>query len=178
MNRRLQVTKRGWNRFDAAKRNIFLKWFAATANAAEAARQAGVGYSTVYDHRMADARFADAWDRALDQSYARLEAKLLQMQFEEAAGEPIDFDGSFEPPDAGVVDAAMAMQLLKQHKTEVTRIRDERSARIGRRQKQLPTHDRPRIASDAEMRRALVKSLRAFGARVAKDDLKPDESGE
>jgi hypothetical protein len=173
-NRRLQVTKRGWNRFDAAKKKIFLKWFAATANAKDSARRAGAGYSTVFDHRMADARFAEAWDRALDQSYARLEAKAVQMQFEEAAGEPIDFDGSFEPPDPPIVDLAMAMQLLKQHKAEVTRIRDERArdARSSRRRKQAPTHDRARTASDAEMRRALVKSLRAFGARVSAEDLR------
>src|SRR5438309_8510321 len=30
-NRRVQVTRRGWNRFDAAKKKVFLKWFAATA---------------------------------------------------------------------------------------------------------------------------------------------------
>jgi hypothetical protein len=170
----LQVTKRGWNRFDAARKKIFLKWFAATANAKDSARRTGVGYSTVFDHRMADARFSEAWDRALEQSYARLEAKVVQMQFEEAAGGELEFDGSFEPPDPPVVDLAMAMQLLKQHKAEVTRIRDERArdARSSRRRKQVPVHERARTASDAEMRRALVKSLRAFGARVHAEDLR------
>jgi hypothetical protein len=168
-NRRVQVTKRGWNRFDAAKKKIFLKWFAATANAKGSARRAGVGYSTVYDHRMADARFAEAWDRALEQSYARLEAKVVQMQFEEAAGESLEFDGSFEPPDAPVVDLAMAMQLLKQHKAEVTRIRAERA---GRGTKKRAFYEGERAASDAEMRRALVKSLRALGVRVKAGDLK------
>src|SRR5438046_3338750 len=94
-NRRVQVTKRGWNRFDRAKKKVFLKWFAATANAAASARRAGVGYSTVFDHRMDDARFAEAWDRALEQGYARLEAKNLEMQFEQAAGPPMEFDGAF-----------------------------------------------------------------------------------
>lgn len=174
-NRRLQVTKRGWNRFDAAKKKVFLKWFAATANAAEAARRAGAGYSTVFDHRMADARFAEAWDRALEQSYARLEAKVVETQFDQAAGEPIEFDGSFEPPDLPLVDLAMAMQLLKQHKAEVMRIRadrDQANPRARGRKKQVPTHDRERLASDAEMRRALVKSLRAFGVRVRKEDFR------
>ena len=182
-NRRLQVTKRGWNRFDAAKRKLFLKWFAATANATEAARRAGVGQSTVYDHRMKDGRFAEAWDRALEQSYARLEAKALEMQFEQAAGERLEFDGSFEPPDAPLVDLTMALQLLKQHKAEVTRIRSERDARNerdgrGRRTKKVPTYERKRLASDAEMRRALVKSLRAFGARVEAEDLRGNRDGD
>ena len=171
----MQVTKRGWNRFDAAKKKVFLKWFAATANAAASARRAWVGYSTVFDHRMDDARFSEAWDRALDQGYARLEAKNLEMQFEQAAGPPLEFDGAFEPPESRLVDPVMAMQLLKQHKAEVTRIRAERAQRDnprGRgRVKQVPTHERERLASDAEMRRALVKSLQAFGVRVTKDDL-------
>lgn len=177
MNRKLQVTKRGWNRFDAQRRKTFLKWFAATANAAESARQAGIGYSTVYAHRMADARFAEAWDRALEQSYARLEAKVLQMQFEDASGAAIEFDGSFEPPDSKVVDLTMAMQLLKQHKTEVVRIRAERDERFARRGKKIPSHDRERLASDADMRRALVKSLRAFGVRVTEEALRSQSGG-
>lgn len=171
-NRRVQVTRRGWNRFDARKKKIFLKWFAATANAKGSARRAGAGYSTVFDHRMSDARFAEAWDRALEQSYARLEAKVVQMQFEEAAGESLEFDGSFEPPDPPVVDLAMAMQLLKQHKAQVTRIRAERA---GRSAKKRAFYEGERGASDAEMRRALVKSLRALGVRVTAEDLRGEE---
>lgn len=176
-NRRLQLAKRGWNRFDAARRKRFLEWFAATCNAREAARRAGVAYSTVYRHRMLDARFAAAWDRALEQGYARLEAKLLEMQFEQAAGGAADFDGGLEPdaPDPKLVDPAMAMQLLRQHRAEVSRIRDDQAARRGRGRKALP-FEQARLASDAEVRAALVKSLRAFGARVAAEDLKPGAS--
>ena len=174
-NRRAQVTKRGWNRFDAAKKKIFLQWFAATCNAQEAARRAGVGYSTVFDQRATDPVFAEGWDRALEQGYARLEAKLVEMQFEQAAGPPREFDGAFEPPDCRLVDPEMALQLLRMHKTEVTRIRAERSARDNPRSrgrvKEVPSHERERLASDAEMRRALVKSLKAFGVRVTKEDL-------
>ena len=162
-NRRVQVTRRGWNRFDMAKKKIFLKWFAATANATESARRAGAGTSTVFDHRMNDARFSEAWDRALDQGYARLEATNLEMQFEQAAGPPLEFDGAFEPPESRLVDPVMAMQLLKQHKAEVARIRAERAQRDDPprrgRVKQVPIHERERLASDAEVQRALVRSL-------------------
>jgi hypothetical protein len=180
-NRRVQVTRRGWNRFDQAKKKTFLKWFAATANAHESARRAGVGYSTVFDHRMDDARFSEAWDRALDQGYARLEAKNLEMQFEQAAGPPLEFDGAFEPPESRLADPVMAMQLLKQHKAEVARIRAERAQRDDPprrgRVKQVPIHERERLASDAEMQRALVRSLKAFGVRVTKGDLAPPQPG-
>ncbi|MEO8455376.1 MAG: hypothetical protein ABI454_09460 [Sphingomicrobium sp.] len=169
------MTKRGWNRFDAAKKKVFLKWFAATCNAKEAARRAGVGYSTVFDHRASDPLFAERWDAALEQGYARLEAKLVEMQFEQAAGPVLEFDGAFEPPDTKLTDPEMALQLLKQHKAEVTRIRSDQAARDnprGRgRIKQVPSYERERLASDAEMRRALVKSLKAFGVRVTKEDL-------
>jgi hypothetical protein len=60
------------------------------------------------------------------------------------------------------------MQLLKQHKAEVTRIRSERA---GRGTKRPAFYERERGASDAEMRRALVKSLRALGVRVTAGDL-------
>jgi len=168
-----RVTKREPNRFDADQRKTFLKWFAATANPVESARQAGVSCSTVLDHRMGDARFAEAWDRALAQSYARLEAKVVEMQFEEAAGKPVESDGDIDPPDAKLVDLAMAMQLLKLHKAEALRIRREGDTNSSRRGRKTPDEGRERLASNAEMRRALVKSLRAFGVRVTKEDLRP-----
>ena len=199
--RKVQVTSRGWNRFDAAKREMFLEWFAATCNAKEAARRAGVAYSTIYRTRMLDARFAEAWDRALEQGYARLEAKLLEMQFEAALAGPVEFDGGFEPPlpahglqespspaegggaemdapDPGLVDPDKAMQLLRQHKSEVVKIREARAAdpRARGRQKEVPTYERQRLASDAEVRAALVKGLKAFGVRVTKEDMRGDEN--
>jgi hypothetical protein len=64
----------------------------------------------------------------------------------------------------------MAMQLLKMHKAEVMRIRADRERQEnprGRgRVKALPSYERPRLATDAEVRRALVRSLAAFGVRV------------
>ena len=69
------------------------------------------------------------------------------------------------------------MQLLKQHKTEVVRIRAERDESLARRGKKTPSHDRERLASDADMRRALVKSLRAFGVRVTKEALQSQSGG-
>lgn len=177
--RKLQLAKRGWNRFDARRQKIFLEWFAATCNAKEAARRAGVAYSTVYRHRMNDARFAENWDRALEQGYARLEAKLLQAQFESVAGDAIEFDGAFEPddaPDPALVDPQMAMMLLRQHRSEVERIRAATRPPANRSGSKA-SFDRPRLASDADVRRALVKSLRAFGVRVTAEDMRgdPDE---
>ena len=188
--REMQVTSRGRERFDSGKRRIFLEWFAATCNAQLAARKAGVNYRTPYRTRMNDAAFAEAWDRALEQGYARLEAKLLETQFRQASCEVEAFDGGFgvdggEVPgpsttaDAAVplptaarqggaeelTDPSMAFQLLRQHKPEVARIRGARAS----------GGSDGRLASDAEVRRALAKSLRAFGVRLTAEDFKPDE---
>jgi hypothetical protein len=166
--RRVQVTGRGRERFDKGKRATFLEWFAATCNATLAAAKAGVNYRTPYRTRMRDAAFAEAWDQALEQGYARLEAKLLEMQFEQASGEAEEFDGGFVPdaPDARLIDPAMAMQLLRQYRAEVMRLRARRASSPS-----SSPGDAGRLASDAEVRRALVKGLKAHGVRVTAEDL-------
>jgi hypothetical protein len=185
--RRVQVTGRGRERFDKGKRKVFLEWFAATCNAKLAAAKAGVNYRTPYRARMNDAAFAEAWDLALEQGYARIEAGLLEMQFRDAVGEPDGFDGAFEasvgvenpstalsavplPRESGggevLSDPTMAMQLLRQHRPEVMRLRRDRAAPGS-----LPRG----MASDAEVRRALAQALRAFGVRVTREDMMGDE---
>ncbi len=78
-NRLVQVRRAGGRKlFDRARRETFLEWFAATCNVRLAAEKAGICYSAVFRHRMKDDTFAEAWDRALAQGYARIEARLLQ----------------------------------------------------------------------------------------------------
>ena len=183
--RKLQVTGRGRERFDKTKRRTFLEWFAATCNATLAARMAGVNSRTPYRTRMNDGAFAEAWDLALEQGYARLEAKLLEMQFREVVREVEEFDPAFEPEESEasgpsttasavvplpppafhrrssadgalkpapptesgggevLTDPAMAMQLLRQHRAEVMRIR----------------------ASGGRWRRGGGRAMRSFGGR-------------
>jgi AcrR family transcriptional regulator len=84
--RRLQVrTPRGArkakprrNGFTDKRKELFLSHFAATCNAKASARAAGVANTTVYQHRKSDAAFREAWNEALDQGYARLEAELVR----------------------------------------------------------------------------------------------------
>ena len=167
-DRKIQISgRRSASPFDAAKRQVFLKWFAATCNVRLSARQAKVDNTTVYRARMNDAAFAEAWDRALDQGYARLEAKLLEMQFEAIENEPIDFDPAFQPPDDKLVSPDMAMQLLRHYQGATAR---------GRRLVGAAAEAAgERLASDAEVRAALAKRLRAFGVRVTKEHFAPDE---
>ena len=66
------------NGFTEAKRKKFLSHFAATCNAKGAARAAGVAHSTVYARRAKDEQFRAAWNEALEQGYAALEAELVR----------------------------------------------------------------------------------------------------
>jgi hypothetical protein len=77
-NRLKQATRTGGRKlFDAKRKVIFLEWFAATCNVKLSAEQADICYHTAFKHRREDSAFAEAWDEALAQGYAALEAGLL-----------------------------------------------------------------------------------------------------
>jgi hypothetical protein len=60
--------------FTRERKESFLSFFAATANADASARAAGVSKSTVHEHRRKDPLFRAAWYEALAEGYARVEA--------------------------------------------------------------------------------------------------------
>ena len=157
-------------KFSAEKQRTFLELFAATCNAKWSARRAGVAYSTVYRHRMLKRAFAEAWDRALEQGYARLEMRTLQQQFGnvDAELERIELTGDWDVPDPPVEDLERALQLLKHHHERVKSIRAAaRPAKDGgelKRESKRPT--REPIADDAEIVAALSERLAQFGAEI------------
>lgn len=90
----------------------FLAHFAATANAAAAARVAGVSKSTVYQHRRTDPQFHEAWNEALAQGYARVEA--LSVRWAEQA-----FTIKAEPkaePRLREFDPRLALAILESYR--------------------------------------------------------------
>jgi hypothetical protein len=158
------VEKQKKPRFSKARKKLFLDWFAATCNVRLAARKVGISQATAYRNRMSDPDFAEAWGRALEQGYVRLETKLLEMQFE-AVENPLEFDPGFDPatdfPDQTLTDPETALALLRQHRANSAKGRS--SGMPG-----------GRVATDAEVRLALVKRLKAFGVRVTKQDMAGD----
>lgn len=80
--RRLQKQKMRNARFTADRKEIYLSHFASTCDGKAAAEAAGVGETTVSSHRRDDPAFAEAWDAALEQGYAELEAEALRQQLE------------------------------------------------------------------------------------------------
>lgn len=148
--RRVQAARTGGRKlFDRAAQAAFLEWFAATCNLAWSAEQAGFNYKTVLRHRMNDPDFADGWDRALAQGYARLEAKRLETKRREA---PIGIEGDLDAPEMDDMDPARMDAIL----------REFGRSKAGERKGGRP----PTVATNAEVRAALVKRLAAFGVRV------------
>jgi hypothetical protein len=80
-NRRgLQVRKMRHVRFDAKRQQRFLAHFAWSADTLAAAAEAGVCETTVYNQRRSNPAFAEEFQAALDQAYARLEAEALRQR--------------------------------------------------------------------------------------------------
>jgi len=155
--RRVQVARAGKRKlFDEAGQQDFLEWFAATCNVSWSAEMAGFNYKTVLKHRMNDERFAQAWQRAVEQGYARLEAQRLETKRRET---PIGIEGDRDAPEMDAMDPDHADRLLALHRKEAKH--PDMVRRQGR---------RPRIATNAEVREALISRLDAFRDRVLAED--------
>ena len=149
-NRGVQRQRRGRRKyFDEAAQADFLEWFAATANLDWSAKQAGFNYKTVLKHRMYDARFREGWNRAIEQGYARAEAKRLETKCKKAR---IGIEGDRDAPEMDDMPPERLDAILREHKRELAGIR-----KPGR---------RPRVASNEEVRDALEKSLIAFAEQI------------
>ncbi|WP_324750421.1 hypothetical protein SH591_02775 [Sphingomonas sp. LY54] len=78
--RGLQVRKMRHVRFGAKRQQCFLAHFAWSADTLAAAAAAGVCETTVYNQRRSNPAFAEEFQAALDQAYARLEAEALRQR--------------------------------------------------------------------------------------------------
>lgn len=149
--------------FDAARRRVFLDWFGATCNVTLSAEKAGVAYQTVYKHRRKDAAFAEAWDEALAQGYAALEAGLLSDAVAaEIGNDGIEEDGGSSAPATSPLTFEQRMALLREYR----RADGGRGPRLVGKHPPLPPH----IASPEEAEAALIKRLKHFAMRVAEAD--------
>ncbi|MEA3011611.1 MAG: hypothetical protein QOD42_156 [Sphingomonadales bacterium] len=175
-HREIQLMRPGRRKlFNRAAQQVFLEWFAATCNVKWSAERAGFNYKTVLRHRMTDPVFAEGWDRAVPQAYARLEAQQLETKRTEV---PIGIEGDWDAPEMDPVDPQIAIQLLREHKRDVAGPRPG----FGEPRKQ---GRRPTVATNAEVKAALEKRLKAFHARQrsacakdAADEARPGKGGD
>ena len=109
--RRVQVGRARARQWTAAVEQRFLGHLRATCNVKAAAAAVGLSHSSAYAHRHRWPGFARAWDEALAQGSARLEAALLE-GWRDAAGGP----GPAEVPPVEPMSAEQALELLRLHR--------------------------------------------------------------
>ena len=161
-HRAVQQTRDGARKlFKGKARRAFLNWFAATGNVVWSAEKAGFNDGTVWRHRMNDPRFAEAFDRAFEQSVVRNKAKMLERK-----AKPIEIDGEVGEAELEDCDPAKAWPLI----VEIERAKGRGGAPLGRPRK---AGRAPRVASNSEVREALEKRLRAFGRRIRAEGKTP-----
>jgi hypothetical protein len=149
--------------FDGERKATFLEWFAATASLSWSSRQAGVHYRTVIRHKMEDADFAAAFELAEAQAAPRLRAWLAEVREEAARAMEAAVAGEdSEEIGPGRLGVEQAMQFLRDFEAM-----EARRARALARSPGAPGRGRPvSVASNEEVREALVKALWAHGIRI------------
>lgn len=80
--RRWQLKRPRRLRFVEWRREVFLAHFALCCDETAAAEAAGVSTATICRHRQRDPDFAEAYQRALELGYARLEAEAVRQRLE------------------------------------------------------------------------------------------------
>lgn len=155
-NRSAQVAPTSRKLFDAARRKEFLEWFSGTANLSLSAREAGIDYRTVLRHRATDAGFREDFEVALAQGKVRVRAWLVEAKDDGRT----EYDPAAHAP--ANLTAETALQLLRDDTQRA--IAAARAAAGGGRGGRSPG-----VASNDEVRAALVKRLRAFGLRVREE---------
>lgn len=169
-NRQLQVVRQGGRKlFGRERRELFLQWFGATGNLGFAAEQAGVCRQTVSKHRLADPAFEAAYAQAVMLCVPDLQARLHSY----VLGKPkLDAAGGLEPPDEGAFDPQLAIQILRELQRYHVGLGPGGAgggAGAGASGRALKRGQRPRTATNAEVKTALVKRLVVFGIRVAEE---------
>ncbi len=144
--------------FGKKRKEIFLQWFALTANVGFSAGQAGVCRQTVSKHRLSNPEFEAAYRQAVELAVPDLQARLHAY----LKGRPkLDLHGELEPPDDEDFDPQLALQILREQQRMMERAGSGRALKAGR---------MPRVASNEEVKAALAKALKAFGDRVDGED--------
>lgn len=162
--RRWQKRRSRRHRFTAERKEIFLEHFAATCDATASAEVAEIGLWAVYDHRRKDPAFAQGWDEALQQGYARLEAEAVAARIKALEALKVRLGKEIAPRDSDVAaEFERVMHLLREHKRGLA------GARLGGTLGKW---------SFDEAFEALEKRLKAFGLRIERGERAPRDEAE
>lgn len=120
-NRKTQVIRTSGKRWSQAAERVFLEELAATANVRAAAAAAGFSTTAIYLRRMRCPGFAAQWQACLEQGYARLETRLVELATASLTGTEGAPGGEGDGAEGGVVaertmSVGEAMNLLRLHR--------------------------------------------------------------
>jgi hypothetical protein len=145
-----QVIRSKGDRWTQEAEAAFLDYLAASCNVLASCEAAGFCNTSVYKRRREDAAFAERWQAALEQGYARIEMALVQRAADALEG--------FKPdPDTPipVMTVEQALKVLERHRATV-----ERGPPSRRRWTRPRTLDE---VSDSIMRKLATIAPTAFG---------------
>jgi hypothetical protein len=149
---RRAVRKDGWS---AGRRAIFLDHYAATGNASEACRAAGMSEGAAYRLRRRDPEFAAQYDEAHAIALVRLEG--LVAQYAETKGRIVPVEpGEVPPVDMANFDAELALKVLARRRPTGSGF----ASRCG---------PKPRVATREEVEAAVLKVLDKVEKRLARE---------
>jgi hypothetical protein len=152
----VQTVKIGRKLFGKAAEALFLAHLAATCNVAASARAAGVTAQCVYQKRMRDADFRRRWREALEQGYARLEARALEQALgSQAVAAGTQGEVAIEVEE-GPLDKELTIFLLREHKKALAGIERPGAA--------------PQPADWSQVEDWCVRRLRTLKARLDRED--------
>lgn len=151
INGKTQVV-RARHRWSQEAERVFLEHLAATCNVSAAADACGFSTVAIYNRRMKWPGFADAWARAVEQGFARLETQLIDTASASLSGG--DFDGGREVERCSFTEA---LNLYKLHRAEVR----------GGRPQQYDARSRP-LDPDA-VRASILKKIEMIERGIARE---------
>jgi len=109
-----QLTASKGHRWTDEAEAVFLDALAASCNVTLSARQSGFSTEAIYRRRRMDPAFADRWQAALEQGYARIEMLLVRRAVERLEGLMLDPDSPIP-----VMTVAEAINVLQLHRAAV-----------------------------------------------------------
>jgi hypothetical protein len=156
-----RVNAARWNQ--GAERRFFAT-LAATSNVTAAADAVGFSTTAIYARRLRHLVFREQWAAVVETVRARLDLAVLE-----------EANAAFERGVAHV--AGDRPQVTIQEAIQILKLGGEPRSPTGTsgRRWNARASANDGLASDEEMRAALVKSLKAFGVRVTKEDLQGKE---
>jgi hypothetical protein len=127
---RLQARKINEEKFDLAKKRVFLETLRRTANVTRSAKAAGIAPNTAYRHRARYPQFDLAWTEALIHALDVLETTMLEraLRYNAALSE-----AGADSGDAGKIEPFSngdAMRLIKLHRESLAQRRVELAAKL------------------------------------------------